>query len=134
MPVVLTSHVEGLAPGETYTGPNESFYLENGYAKRAGYTPDLDHPTGVAFDHGEELPEEPHEATGTADAELKPPAKETYVPHETVPEVPDVPLGEGPGFTEDSDASVFTPAPETLKGDEDLEPEPEPEPEPDPEV
>lgn len=33
MPVVITSPVGGLAPGATYTGPLEAFYLAEGYAR-----------------------------------------------------------------------------------------------------
>ena len=33
MTVVLTSPVEGGSPGDKYTGENETFLLENGYAR-----------------------------------------------------------------------------------------------------
>jgi hypothetical protein len=34
VPVVLTSPVEGLQPGDTYTGDNEEYLLAEGYARR----------------------------------------------------------------------------------------------------
>lgn len=37
MTVELTSPVEGKQPGDPYSGPNEAFYLAEGYAKRKGY-------------------------------------------------------------------------------------------------
>lgn len=34
MPVVLTAPVEGLQPGDTYTGANEAYHLASGNARR----------------------------------------------------------------------------------------------------
>ena len=49
MAVILTSAVEGMAPEETYTGPNEAWLLEQGYAKAVDEDdiPDLDHLVGA---------------------------------------------------------------------------------------
>lgn len=38
MTVVLTAPVEGLQPGDNYTGPNEAYHLASGNAKQDGYT------------------------------------------------------------------------------------------------
>lgn len=38
MPVVLTAPVEGLQPGDTYTGSLEAWLLSGGYASQDGYT------------------------------------------------------------------------------------------------
>lgn len=46
MAVIVTTPVEGLSVGDTYEGPNEAFYLENGYVRAVNPSdiPDLDHP------------------------------------------------------------------------------------------
>lgn len=41
MTVVLTSPVEGLQPGDNYTGANEAYHLASGYASQAGYATDV---------------------------------------------------------------------------------------------
>lgn len=38
MPVILTAPVEGLMPGDEYTGPREAYHLASGNARQAGYT------------------------------------------------------------------------------------------------
>jgi len=56
MTVIVTSPVEGLTPGDEYTGPNEAFLLEYGYARVLNPTEllDLDHPDGADYDFPEE--------------------------------------------------------------------------------
>lgn len=51
MTVIVTSPVEGLTPGDEYTGPNEAFLLENGYARVLNPVEplDLDHPDGEEY-------------------------------------------------------------------------------------
>ena len=49
MTVILTSAVEGGTPGDEYTGPNEAWLVENGYAAVIDIDdfPDLDHLDGA---------------------------------------------------------------------------------------
>lgn len=51
MPVTLTSPVEGLAVGATYTGPLEAWLLAEGYASQDGYTgPGVANTGDIAID------------------------------------------------------------------------------------
>lgn len=48
MSVIMTSPAKGLAVGDTYTGVDEDWYFENGYARRAGNATDMITATSVA--------------------------------------------------------------------------------------
>lgn len=67
MPVVLLSPVEGKQVGETYTGANEQYHVENGNAKWADDEPFDGVFTGVEYDHSEneDLYDQPYEATAS---------------------------------------------------------------------
>lgn len=114
MAVILTSPVEGLQPGAEYTGPNELFHIQNGYAKpKTGTVPNerpLDPYVHVA---GNPLN---GDWTDTTDAELPPAAPETYAGYETQPVPPVIAVGHIAGGTED--ATLPPIAPETLLGQE----------------
>lgn len=72
MPVILHSPVEGKQIGETYTGPNEQYHVENGNAKWADDEPFDGVFTGVAYDHSED-PEVPdYTATSSTDGYVPP--------------------------------------------------------------
>lgn len=55
MAVILTSQVEGKSPGDEYTGPNETWLLENGYAAAISEADivDLDNITGTPYEGAE---------------------------------------------------------------------------------
>lgn len=59
MTVILTSSVKGLAVGASYTGVDEDWLAENGYARVAGNTRDMVTATSVPIDEDPQI----HETT-----------------------------------------------------------------------
>lgn len=110
MSVTVLSPVEGLQPGEKYTGPNEKFLVENGYAKWNGSRKfDIDKPTGIDYKHPEVAEPAAFGPSPTTAHNVPAPADETLVQvsRAAAPALP------GPAVPTEVTGAP-TPAPETL--------------------